>query len=142
MEKPQRIKNEAELLVWARTWVSGQRPGSIFGLSGELGAGKTTFVRACVHALGGRSTVVSSPTYVVVHHYVLNHPKIKNIIHVDGYRLKAGSHLELGLEQYVGAPKTLTFVEWPERFVGLKFDKVLSFKIGKGTERTLRVQNE
>jgi len=142
MEKPQRIKNEAELLAWARSWVSKQPSGSVIGLRGVLGAGKTTFVRACVHALGGRPTDVSSPTYVLVHSYALNHSPFKNIVHVDGYRLKAGSHVELGLEQYVGAPETLTFVEWPERFSELEFDTVISFEIGKGTERTLRIQNE
>jgi len=142
MEKPQRIKNEAELLAWARSWVLKQPSGSVIGLRGVLGAGKTAFVRACVHALGGRPTDVSSPTYVLLHSYELNHSKFKNIVHVDGYRLNAGSHVELGLEQYAGAPETLTFVEWPERFIGLKFDTVISFEIGEGTERSLRIQYE
>ncbi|GEM_PF-1569291 len=142
MEKPQRIKNEAELLAWARSWVPKQPSGSVIGLRGVLGAGKTAFVRACVHALGGRPADVSSPTYVLVHSYALKHPPFKNLVHVDGYRLKAGSHVELGLEQDVGAPDTLTFVEWSERFLGLKFDAVISFEIGKGTERTLRIQSE
>ncbi len=141
MERPQRIKNEVELLTWARSWVPKQRSGSIIGLRGKLGAGKTAFVRACVKALGGDPRDVSSPTYVTVHRYELNQSRIKHIIHVDGYRLEAGSHAQLGLDHYIGALATLTFVEWPERFPQLDFNTVISFEIGKGTERTLRIQN-
>ncbi|HEX4520096.1 MAG TPA: tRNA (adenosine(37)-N6)-threonylcarbamoyltransferase complex ATPase subunit type 1 TsaE [Gaiellaceae bacterium] len=83
-------------------------PGDIVGISGELGAGKTTFVRGACRALGV-TTVVSSPTYTIGHLYQGRVP----VAHLDLYRLAGIGDERWGdLEPYFAG--TIAFVEWPE----------------------------
>lgn len=87
------------------------RGDEILFLQGPLGAGKTTFVRALVLALGGDPERVSSPTYALVHHYQSRLP----IVHVDAYRLKHGeTFADLGLDEMNG----IVCIEWPDRLGG------------------------
>lgn len=87
------------------------RGDEILLLQGPLGAGKTTFVRALVLALGGNPELVSSPTYALVHHYQARFP----VIHVDAYRLKRGeSFADLGCDEMTG----IVCIEWPDRLQG------------------------
>jgi tRNA threonylcarbamoyladenosine biosynthesis protein TsaE len=86
-------------------------PGAVVYLRGELGAGKTTCVRALLRALGV-SGLVRSPTYTLVETYRL---AALTCVHVDLYRLQALTEVdELGLRDVVG-PGCLLLVEWPEK---------------------------
>jgi len=86
-------------------------PGAVVYLRGELGAGKTTCVRALLRALGV-SGLVRSPTYTLVETYNL---AALTCVHVDLYRLQALTEVdELGLRDLVG-PGCLLLVEWPEK---------------------------
>jgi len=85
--------------------------GVVVYLQGELGAGKTTCVRALLRALGVTG-LVRSPTYTLVETYALAG---LTCIHVDLYRLQSLSEIdELGLRDWVG-PGALLLVEWPEK---------------------------
>ena len=87
-------------------------PGDIVGVSGELGAGKTTFVRGACRALGV-TTIVSSPTYTIGHRYEGRVP----VAHLDLYRLEGIGDERWGdLEPYFDG--TIAFVEWPEHAGG------------------------
>jgi len=86
--------------------------GDVVTLQGELGAGKTTFVKGLAKALGVRSEKeVSSPTFVVIHEYSGRLP----LYHLDWYRLEyvKGADREMAEECFSG--KGVTLVEWPER---------------------------
>ena len=84
------------------------RPGDIVSVAGELGAGKTTFVRGAARALGVRQAV-SSPTYTIGHLYAGPTP----VAHLDLYRLAGlGAEGWGDLEPYFDG--TIAFVEWPE----------------------------
>ena len=81
------------------------RPGDVVTVSGELGSGKTTFVRGACRALGVTQPV-TSPTFTVGHRY-------DGVAHLDLYRFAGVTAAEWGdLEPYFDG--TIAFVEWPE----------------------------
>lgn len=90
-------------------------PGDLITLSGDLGAGKTTFARALIQHLSGDETIeVPSPTFTLTQSYTL--PGY-TLVHADLYRLAGPGELaELGLED--AADSTVTLVEWPDRAEG------------------------
>jgi tRNA threonylcarbamoyladenosine biosynthesis protein TsaE len=85
--------------------------GDVVLVSGELGAGKTTFVRGAARALGATAPV-SSPTFTIGQRYLAPTP----VAHVDLYRIAdiASEDPDL-LSEYLG-PETIAFVEWPREF--------------------------
>ena len=89
-------------------------PGDVVTISGELGTGKTTFVRGACAALGVQERV-TSPTYTIGHRY---HGTTGEISHLDLYRFRGVSSAEWGdLEPYF--ENAIAFVEWPEAGVGV-----------------------
>ena len=89
--------------------------GGLIFLRGELGAGKTTFVRGYLRALGYEGAV-KSPTYTLIEPYDLND---RILLHLDIYRLGDPSELEhIGVRDELEQGNTL-LVEWPERAHGL-----------------------
>jgi tRNA threonylcarbamoyladenosine biosynthesis protein TsaE len=90
------------------------REGGLVTLSGELGAGKTTLVRALLRRLGHEGAV-RSPTYAIVEPYRIGE---LDVFHLDLYRIAAAEELEyLGLRDWL-LPHNLVLVEWPERGAG------------------------
>ena len=88
--------------------------GDVVTVSGELGSGKTTFVRGACRALGVRERV-TSPTYTIGHRY---HGERGEVSHLDLYRFDGVSAAEWGdLEPYFD--NAIAFVEWPEAGAGV-----------------------
>lgn len=88
---------------------------TVVALSGELGAGKTTFVQEVARALGIAESV-TSPTFVIEKVYELSDQRFKRLIHIDVYRLKDAHELEvLGWVELAADPGNLILIEWPER---------------------------
>lgn len=103
--------------------LSPHETATVVALSGDLGAGKTTFTQAVAKHLGVEETVVS-PTFVIQKSYPLEgHPPtggFRRLIHIDAYRLKEERELSvLGWEELLTDPGNLILVEWPERVPGL-----------------------
>ncbi len=114
------------------------RPGDVVALSGDLGAGKTTFVAAAVRALHGPASEVSSPTFTFWHRY----PGTPPIEHLDLYRIEDPVEAtELGLHEAL-APTSVTFVEWPERLPALVPASAVRVSIAHTAEhaRVLRIE--
>jgi tRNA threonylcarbamoyladenosine biosynthesis protein TsaE len=86
-------------------------PGDVVLVSGELGAGKTTFVRGALRALGATGPV-TSPTFVVG---VLYEGAGGPLAHLDLFRLAGLDDEDPGLLDPYFGPDIITFVEWPER---------------------------
>jgi tRNA threonylcarbamoyladenosine biosynthesis protein TsaE len=95
---------------------------AIFGFSGDLGSGKTTFTQ-CVAELLGITERVTSPTFVIQKKYAIdtnqlqiNNFPFKTLIHIDAYRLESGAELEaLRFNQELEDPTNLILIEWPEK---------------------------
>jgi tRNA threonylcarbamoyladenosine biosynthesis protein TsaE len=89
--------------------------GLVISLTGELGAGKTVFVRGLAEGLGIDPSLVSSPTFVIANQYRSESGRLLN--HVDFYRLESAGELEtMGFFDLVD-PVAVVAVEWGERFV-------------------------
>jgi tRNA threonylcarbamoyladenosine biosynthesis protein TsaE len=105
-------------LTLARTLARQLQPNDVLALHGDLGAGKTQFVRGLVAGLGGPPRAVSSPTFVLLHVY--DHPPMRlPVYHLDAYRVTSSADFDA-----IGFPELLTqngvvVVEWPERITDL-----------------------
>lgn len=82
--------------------------GTVIGLLGDLGAGKTTLVRGVARALHIYE-VVQSPTFNIMKLYLKGD---RPLIHIDAYRL-ADINTDIGLDEYIGYETGLTMIEWP-----------------------------
>jgi len=106
-------KSEIETKGLAATFAKDLKGGEVIALIGDLGSGKTTFVRGVVEALGS-SARVKSPTFTIMNEYPINGNTIKKIVHLDLYRFESANQLEgIGLDDY-RRDDTVIFVEWPE----------------------------
>jgi tRNA threonylcarbamoyladenosine biosynthesis protein TsaE len=106
-----RAIGEAALNKVAARLAAGLRDGGVLYLRGELGAGKTTFARALLGALGV-GLRIKSPTYSLIESYATGHLAVH---HLDLYRIADPGELEwLGLADLTAGPHLL-LVEWPER---------------------------
>ena len=97
----------------ARVFAHSLEAGDVVALRGDLGAGKTTFVAACVRALVPEADV-ASPTFTFWHRYGGEPP----VEHLDLYRVESPNEAaELGLDEALGSGG-IVFVEWPDRLPG------------------------
>lgn len=122
----------------AETLARGFRGGEVVLLSGELGAGKTTFVRGLARGLGADPEEVASPTFVLLTSY----PGRLRLHHADLYRLRGtGDEQELGLEELPGRGGVLA-VEWAERLSDLPWARVLRVTLDHagGDARRVRIE--
>ncbi len=107
----QETASAEETEIAGRDLAASLRPGDVVLVSGELGSGKTTFVRGALHALGVQGPV-TSPTFVVGLAY---DGSTGPVSHLDLYRLAGMGDEDPGLLDPYFGPGTVTFVEWPER---------------------------
>ncbi len=102
----------AETQAAAANLAQELRGGEVLSLTGDLGAGKTEFVKGLARALGCR-LAASSPTFTLIHEY---HGGRLQLYHMDFYRLKAASELnELAFDDYL-RKDAVCVVEWGEKF--------------------------
>lgn len=104
--------SEEETVVLAERFIHEHAPRGIVALRGELGAGKTRFVRGVVRAMGGDERDVSSPTFAIVNEYACGETTVG---HMDAYRLSGGDELEtVGWDELLARCDVL-LIEWAER---------------------------
>src|SRR3989344_2459485 len=104
-------KNFVEEITRAERARRNNQNALIVGLYGELGSGKTTFVKGIAKVFGLEKTI-TSPTFVIEKIYKLKNQVFDNLIHIDAYRLKNEKELlNLGWREI---SKNINFIEWPE----------------------------
>ncbi len=110
---------EAEAAQFLQRLVPNPNHATVVLLSGDLGAGKTAFVKAVAVQLGV-ADVVNSPTFVLEKIYLItNDERYKRLVHIDAYRLEGREELAaLAFEELLRDPENLIMLEWPEK-VGL-----------------------
>ncbi len=109
------LKDESAMLDFAAYVAPLITPGAVIFLKGELGAGKTTWVRGLMRALGYEGAV-KSPSYTLVEPYEL--PQFE-LYHFDLYRIKELSEISsLGLNDYL-RDDSVCVIEWPELIMPL-----------------------
>jgi tRNA threonylcarbamoyladenosine biosynthesis protein TsaE len=114
-----RTTSEDETAAVAERLASGLRPGAVVLLTGDLGAGKTAFVRGMAAGLGIDPEEISSPTFTLIQEYRPAQAReaphqIAVLSHVDLYRLEAAETEDLGLEE-LSADGGVVAIEWAEK---------------------------
>jgi tRNA threonylcarbamoyladenosine biosynthesis protein TsaE len=105
------VASEAETEQLGQALARVVAPGTVIGLAGPLGAGKTRLVRALAEALGVDPGAIASPTFVLIHEYAGRLP----VVHCDVYRLHDGEEFEaLGPDEYYSGGG-VCLIEWADR---------------------------
>lgn len=130
------ISNQNELPEAAKELLNFAGEERVFLFYGEMGAGKTTFIKALCRALGVEDPV-SSPTFSIINEYIANG---QSMYHFDFYRIKTENEaLDMGYEDYLFSGN-YCFIEWPERISNLLPQKCIEISLQQttGDERELR----
>lgn len=134
--------DEAAMASWGRALGRVLPSGTVVALHGDLGAGKTTLVRALAEGLGVLDRAdVTSPTYAIVHEYAT---PLGPVLHADLYRLRRREELEpLGWDEALAGARA-ALVEWPERAPAAvpadAWHVTLAHVPGRPSVRSLRVE--
>ncbi len=111
--------NEKATILFAQILASLLKPGDFIALTGDLGAGKTRFVRGLAQGLGIDPEPVCSPTFVLMHEYTAHSSGSQAeivLIHIDAYRLNTSDDLEsIGWDELCQQTHTIMAVEWADR---------------------------
>jgi len=111
----------------------------VFGLSGDLGAGKTTFLQGFAKGLGIEEKVIS-PTFVIMNRFDIKKGSFKNFYHLDCYRIEKAEEIKnLNFEEIIADPKNVVCIEWPEKIKKILPEELISirFKIIKEDNREI-----
>lgn len=119
-------KNAGETMALGKKLAKEIGEVRIICLNGELGAGKTTFSQGFLRSLGIKGAL-TSPTFVVMKQYLLgkNIFNLKNIYHLDTYRVESEDVINLGWKEIVENKNNIILVEWPEKIEKIIPDKSL-----------------
>lgn len=133
---PRVTRSEQETIEAARQLAATLSAGDVLLLSGQLGAGKTAFVRGLALGLGVDEDEVSSPTFTLVHEYRGGR---LTLYHVDLYRLDRAATDDLGLDE-MGVADGVLAIEWPDRLThSLPGAREVAIDVVDDTTRQIRM---
>lgn len=112
------LQNEQGKEVSALEILKLTEPHRVFAFEGQMGAGKTTFIKKLVEEMG-TTDVVNSPTFAIVNVYDVEQPNKGEVYHFDCYRLKdIREAMDFGAEEYLYSGN-YSFIEWPDKIEAL-----------------------
>jgi tRNA threonylcarbamoyladenosine biosynthesis protein TsaE len=138
------VEETAEIASnFSKNLKSGNGCAAIVGLYGELGSGKTTFMKYMAESFGVKETI-QSPTFVIEKIYELENKNFQHLIHIDAYRIeKEEEMLNLGWKEIIADAKNLICIEWPERISGIMpAHTKIFFEHVSENERKIKIENE
>lgn len=113
-----------ETKKYAKKFAKNLQGGEAIGLIGDLGGGKTTFVKGLAEGLGVKESI-TSPTFVLLKEYRILRPmlhlrgvtkRLKKLIHIDAYRVENVEDIKsVGIEDYFGRDDVVIVIEWAEK---------------------------
>lgn len=127
----------------AKLIISGKLKRRILALEGELGGGKTTFLKGFAKGLKIREKI-SSPTFILMRRFKIKNSKFENFYHIDCYRIENEKEiLNLGLKEILQNPKNIVAIEWADKIRALLPRKTifLFFEILGKTQRKITLKN-
>jgi tRNA threonylcarbamoyladenosine biosynthesis protein TsaE len=134
-EETKRLGEDVAKILSAR---HGRTAALVVALQGDLGAGKTTFVQGFLKGLGIKKRAVS-PTFVIMRRYGVKRPGIKNLHHMDAYRLRKPEDVTpLGFEKILADPQCIVLIEWPENIEKALPKRVVKIKFAYGKKENER----
>ncbi|MEK7634502.1 MAG: tRNA (adenosine(37)-N6)-threonylcarbamoyltransferase complex ATPase subunit type 1 TsaE [Patescibacteria group bacterium] len=112
----------------------------VITLSGDLGAGKTTFARGFLRSAGVKSKI-TSPTFTLIKNYKITKlPNYKKIYHIDCYRIyKPKELIDLGLKELFENQKNIILIEWPEKIQRTLPKNIIKVKFKYGKKENERI---
>lgn len=129
MTKTITTNSEAETFKMAEKLAGRLKGGEVIGLYGDLGAGKTVFSQGLCAGLGCEKKV-QSPTFVLLKVYPVQNKKIKQICHIDAYRVTSFKDLEtIGAEEYLKDKNTVVLIEWAGKLDLEKYSHLIKVKL-------------
>jgi len=135
-------KSDKETKDFGKEFAKELKPGETLFLYGDLGAGKTTFVQGLAEGLGITERILS-PTFVLQRTHAVNFNGIKNLNHIDLYRLEGKQAIEsLGLFETIHGEDEVTIIEWADRLTDYKPTKgyELRFKYVGENRREIQIK--
>ena len=104
-----------ETFILGKNLATTLQGGEILAMSDDLGVGKTVFVQGLASGLGVKAKV-NSPTFTIMKLYPAKKGKIKQLCHIDAYRLSSGRELlDIGANDYLGREDVVSAIEWAEK---------------------------
>ena len=114
-------------------------PHRVFAFDGQMGAGKTTFIKKLCEQMGTMD-VVNSPTFAIVNVYDVEQPYKGEVYHFDCYRLKdIREAMDFGAEEYLYSGN-YCFIEWPEKIEALLPEDTVWVKITPQADGSRRLE--
>jgi len=124
-------KSEKETLALGQAFAKKITGGQVLAFFGNLGAGKTVFIKGIAKGLGIKK-IITSPTFVLMKVYPIKNQKtgLKNLIHIDCYRTGDADQIKaIGATEYFLRPDSLVVIEWAEKIKPLLPKKLIRIKI-------------
>jgi len=113
-----------ETIEYAKKFAKKLKGGEVIGLIGELGSGKTTFVKGLAEGLGIKESI-TSPTFLMLKEYDILRPKVhlvgvhrkvRILVHVDAYRVENIKDIKsVGIEDFLSRKDAIVVIEWAEK---------------------------
>jgi len=134
------VKNFKDTDKIAQILAKSLKGGETIALTGNLGSGKTAFVKALAKALGIKENI-TSPTFVLLKVYDIHYKDVDKFVHVDCYRLRGQEDIfDIGLGDYLNYANIIVALEWADKVVNLPKNTIfVDIKIIDKNQRSIKI---